>query len=146
MGALGFGRDRQDAFRDTIRAPGPGGAAPQFSLAFLRTCADCVVLLTREGRISFVSESARTRFGPAQGDLSGRDIWDLWPEEDAPLLRDAVARAAAGDMARFPIGARSGGKVRWDVVLSPIIDPDGRVETLMVVLRDKGANEASESG
>lgn len=114
----------------------------RFSLAYLRAREEFVFLLAPGGRITFVSDSVRARL-PVGDKLSGRDWWDLWPEAELPGQRAAVARAAAGEAVRATVPVPGDPAAHWDQTISPIHDSDGRVESLMVVLRESATGPES---
>ena len=117
----------------------PGRLTPQFSLAFLREASDPALLLTPDGRVSFLNDAACRLFGlPNVEAVNSRLIWELWPEaETAPVLEHAVANARTGDAVRFPAITGEGETERqWTVILSPVIDPSGVVGSVFCLVQD----------
>lgn len=125
-----------------------GDAAPQFTLAFLRTCSDCVILLNPEARVSFINENGRALLGVrTEASLTGRHWWEVWPGDVEALLRHAVERGLAGEAVRFEIfapGVARGPRRWWAVTLSPIGNVDGAIESLLVVAQDITARKSRE--
>ncbi|GGL72942.1 PAS domain-containing protein [Wenxinia marina] len=111
--------------------------APAFSLAFLRASPDGVKLLNREGRVTFVSDTGLALMGLSdRRDVVGRQWWELWPEAAEPELRAAFGRAASGEIARLSADRDLAGTSRtWQVTLSPIVNADGAVESILAVTR-----------
>ena len=117
----------------------------RFSLAYLRGRRECVFLLTPGGRISFVSDSVRTRL-PNADRLAGRDWWDLWPEDTRDAQRGAVRDASRGNALCLRVAAPDGADgPDWEQTLSPIHNSDGGVESVLAVLRPP-AGQPGESG
>ena len=111
---------------------------PAFTLAFLRSSPDCVILLGREGRISFMSENGRAalEIEDMRG-LVGRTWWELFEDGHEAAPRDAVATALAGRLTRFTERWPTvrGNPATWDITVSPLVDGEGRVESILAVCR-----------
>ena len=116
-----------------------GPQTPAFTLAYLRASPDCVILLNPQGRITFMSENGREamEFDHLR-DVVGRPWWEMWPEDGAGTVERAVAAGAEGRMMRFQgdCPTAKGTSKTWDVTLSPIVNNDGRTESLLAVCRE----------
>ena len=115
-----------------------GDTTPAFTLAFLRSSPDCVILLGREGRISFMSDNGRRALEiEDMRDVTGRTWWELFDDEAADQPRAAVQTALAGRLTRFTADwATAKGRPRtWDITVSPLVDAEGRVESILAVCR-----------
>ena len=116
----------------------PARLTPQFSLAFLRQAADPALLLTPDGRVSFLNDAACGLFGLATVEaVNGRLVWELWPDADArPVLEAAVDNIRDGDAVRFPAITGDGeDERRWTVILSPVIDSEGSVASIFCLVQ-----------
>lgn len=111
----------------------PGRLSPQFSLAFLRQASDPALLLTPDGRVTFLNDAACNLFGLERvEDVHGRQIWELWPDpEAAPVLKHALKGVASGDAVRFPAISENGDEThQWMIILSPVIDAEGAISSV----------------
>lgn len=111
---------------------------PAFTLAFLRSSADGVLLLNSDDRVSFVSERGQVLLElGSPGPITARPWWELWPEEEQVRLRAALDRARDGATERLRGHCETlAGRLRhWDVTVSPVTNRAGEVESLMVILR-----------
>ena len=133
----GNGQGMTDADRDALEVLGE--ATPAFTLAYLRACDDCVLLANPEGRVTFISENGRRALEAAGiGALVGRDWWDLWPDDLRAQMRESFARAKAGGLVRFTAAmpTRTGAPRDWDTTIAPLVNAEGRTESLLVIMRD----------
>ncbi|HVI98517.1 MAG TPA: PAS domain-containing protein [Sphingomonas sp.] len=100
---------------------------------------DCIKLLDATGRIEFVNRQGAVVMELREpAELVGRLWLDRWPEESRPKIAEALARAQAGEHARFsaarprPDGSRSW----WDVTVSPIMSDAGALTHYLTIARD----------
>jgi len=120
--AIGAARER-DAFLDSI----------------ILHSRDCIKILDLDGRLRFMSEGGRRLLHIR--DLSkylGMGYDSFWEGSDRQTTQEAIALAREGEVGRF-LGycpTEDGEPRWWDVVISPILGPDGRVERLLAVSRD----------
>lgn len=121
------------------------------SEAFLRSVLeaslDCIKVLDLDGRTLFMNGSGVRLFEAANfAELEGREWAALWPASAQPLVREAVATAAAGRPVRFEAACPTlrGTPKWWDNAIAPIPGPDGRPERLVCVSRDVTARKRSE--
>ena len=72
-----------------------------FVRGILAASPDCVKVLSAEGRLEYMNERglATNQLGSLE-DVLGQQFADLWPEGERAKIRDAVRRAAAGEIAR----------------------------------------------
>ena len=131
----GSGKDHPDA--DAIEVL--EDLTPAFTLAFLRASPDCVLLLGREGRISFLSDNGRRALEIEDlRDVVGRTWWELFDDDEARRPRTAVEAALDGRTSRFTgtWPTSLGRPMTWDITVSPLADGDGRVESILAVCRE----------
>ena len=125
-----IGSDGDDRSQDKTL---PAQVSPQFSLAYLREAKDAAMLLTCDGRVSFLNDAACALFDLGAVDaVKGRLLWELWPDLDAEnVLKEALSAATKGDAVRFPaVTDRDGESTQWDVILSPVTNADGVIESV----------------
>jgi len=96
-----------------------------------------VSVLTPDGALIEVNESALAVGGLAREDVIGLKIWDTYwwshDEEAADRVRDAVRRAAAGEVIRYDETVRSvdDGRMCVDFSLVPVRDESGEIAFLI---------------
>ncbi|MXQ06484.1 PAS domain-containing protein [Alphaproteobacteria bacterium GH1-50] len=116
----------------------PTKLEPTFSLAFFRRCLDGAVILNSDGRVGFINDAACSSLGlKGLGDVVQRRWTELWPEEAEEPLTEGMRRVLSGDAVRLAgLQAKSG---KFDMLMSPIMNKDGQVESLLAVLFPSGA-------
>ena len=109
-------------------------AADVLTSIFLHSC-DCIKLMTLDGKLEYVSDSARGALGLATtADAVGRNWPAMWPEEQRPALQEALASAARGESAQFQGTTGEGAaQQHWDVAISPVRGADGIVTRLIAI-------------
>lgn len=110
-----------------------------FMRSVLAASDDCIKIIALDGTLTFMSEGGqRTMEVSDFNAISGCPWPDFW---EGPGNLDAIAAleaARAGKSARFqgPANTAAGNPRFWDVQVSPIIGPDGVVESILSVSRD----------
>lgn len=115
------------------------GRVPGFSIAVMRDHAGCILLLTPSGRISFLNRAGRALFEVDDlSQLAGRDWWEMWPPENHDMVRLAVSRAAGREPVSFEAVCPTlrGRRLWWDVKVTPLVNGEGAVESLLVNMTD----------
>ena len=100
---------------------------------------DCVKILDLDGVITFVNHGAVLVLNLcAPSDMVGVYWPDVWQERGRALALDAIEAARAGRTSHFQdyVETTDGRKRLWDVVVAPILGPDGRPERILGVSRD----------
>lgn len=98
-------------------------------------------LLQPDGTLLEANQAALQFAGVSLDDVSGRPFWDTpwWAGDELrqARLRDAVARAAAGEFVRYAVGnnGRDGRRI-VDFSLRPVRDGNGEVRQLIAEGRD----------
>jgi len=118
-----------------------------FNRRILSSSNDCIKVLSLDVRLESMSPGGLEvmeidDFGAIRG-----AYWpDLWGSEERPLVEEAVAEALAGRTGRFEGFCHTGRGTlkRWDVIVSPITDEDGRIEKLLSISRDVSAQHAAQ--
>jgi PAS domain S-box-containing protein len=96
-----------------------------------------VGLLDLDGVLLEANAPALHAGGISRKSVIGKNFWDApwWTHDPAEVVRlkDAIARAAKGEIVRYDVVARMAGDTRMDVdfMISPVRDGEGRV-TLLV--------------
>jgi PAS domain S-box-containing protein len=121
----------------------------EFNRSIIESSSDCIKVLDIEGRLQFMSRGG-------QEILKIKDInqylnmsyENFWKGSDYQAAREAIEKARQGKVGRFSgyCPTADGTPKWWDVVISPINGPDGRVDRLLAISRDiterKKAEEA----
>lgn len=100
---------------------------------------DCIKVLDPNGIILSINNAACRKFGIERPDEVVGRAWDgLWCEDRSSQVRDALATARLGRVARFtaPIPHEDGSLRWWYVVISPVFAPDNRLVQLVAVSHD----------
>jgi PAS domain S-box-containing protein len=108
---------------------------------------DCVEVLDGKGRLLLLNAECCRVLGI--GDRAARlnEPWvDSWAREECEKAAEAIATALSGKSAKFESTGRTGteGRKCWDVIVSPILGPDGSPFKLLCVSRDITARRQEE--
>ncbi len=109
-----------------------------------------VAVLDADGTLREVNRTAVEPAALTRDDVIGRPFWDApWWSHDPEVrdrIRDAVARAAAGERVREDVHARSGvaSTVTVDLQVSPLRDADGTIAMLIACGVDVTERERTE--
>jgi diguanylate cyclase (GGDEF)-like protein/PAS domain S-box-containing protein len=109
------------------------------SRSMLEASADCIKLLSLEGRIEFMNAPGmRAMEIDDFAMIEGKPWCSLWPGEGKAEAVEAVRQASAGETARFnAFRPTAHGAYRWwDVVVTPIMGSRGKVRQLLAISRD----------
>lgn len=110
-----------------------------FAQSLLDSSTDCIKQLGLDGRLQSINQRGLDVMGtndPAT--LQGQPWTSFLGPAEARVAEAALDRARAGQVARCQIELQTfQGELRWtDVVVSPIRQPGGPVESLLVISRD----------
>lgn len=100
---------------------------------------DCIKVLDREGRLTFMNCNGRQAMEVDDfGTIAGCRWPELWPADAQAAVAEAVAEAAKGKSSRFEAfcPTAKGTPRWWDVSVSPILSASGEVEALLSSSRD----------
>lgn len=114
-------------------------ASEEMLAAVLDQSVDCIKVIGPAGTLDFMNRNGRCAMEIDDFALvAGKYWWELWPEESAALVRDAVERARAGEASRFEAfcPTAKGNPRWWEVSVSPLRDRDGALQGLVSVSRD----------
>lgn len=107
--------------------------------AVLDQSADCIKVIGPDGTLDFMNRNGRCAMEIDDFTLvAGRLWWELWPEDTRPAVREAFARASAGEQVRFEAfcPTAKGTPRWWDVSVSPLRDAAGALQGLVSISRD----------
>ena len=108
-------------------------------VSVLRHSPDCIKVIEAGGRLGFMNANGLVAMQIDDYEaVLGAEWATLWPQETQDVVRDAVERGFAGKATRFEAACPTArGEARWwDVSVSPVEGPDGRIERLVSVSRD----------
>lgn len=111
---------------------------------FAHSC-DCIKLLTLNGRLEFVSDSAVDAMGLAStADAIGRSWPSLWPAGEGPKIEAAIARAAGGESVRIEASTGEDANARhWEVAISPVRGAAGALTHILAISTEVTAHVAA---
>ncbi|MBL6081123.1 PAS domain S-box protein [Belnapia sp. T18] len=112
----------------------------------LESSADCLKLLTTDGRLTFMNGPGLCTMEIEDfGSVRGEEWVSLWPEGEREKIRAALADAAAGRVGRFRgfCATARGTPKWWDVQVTAVPGADGRPELLLASSRDVTEGERS---
>ena len=111
----------------------------QFSRTIIEASPDCVKLLDIDGRLISMNENGQRLLEIEDpGPWTGKSWTEFWPEETHALVTAAVDSARRGESRRFQAfgPTRKGTPRWWDVIVTPVRDPHGRLTHVLSVSRD----------
>jgi diguanylate cyclase (GGDEF)-like protein/PAS domain S-box-containing protein len=125
----------------------PAADAKQLLHGILESSRDCIKVLDLSGRLEFMSEAGRRSLEIDDvATVIGANWLTPWVDSHRDLAAHALDEARAGRSSRFEGVHPTARGVRkwWDVVASPIIGADGKIERLLVISRDITERKASD--
>jgi diguanylate cyclase (GGDEF)-like protein/PAS domain S-box-containing protein len=108
---------------------------------------DCVKLLNPHGRILYINRNGARAMEIEDPDaVLGRKWDDFLPEKARKRFRAALKKALQGGVGRFSEACptQRGKKKWWDVVISPVVGPDGNITKLVAIARDVTERKSAE--
>jgi PAS domain S-box-containing protein len=105
--------------------------------AMLDASPDCIKVLTPEGLLIALSKSGCHALGLKPSEVSGVAWIQRLPQPVHDAAYEALAAAAGGTPSRFAGYSEGSGIVTfWDNLLTPVVDPNGNVDSIVCVSRD----------
>ena len=105
--------------------------------AMLDATPDCIKLLGADGNLAMMNRTGCIALNVDKHGPFAMPWIPLLPEDIQAAGRAALARAAAGQNARFPGRSETdAGTLFWDNLLTPMIGADGEVHQILCVSRD----------
>lgn len=111
----------------------------EFLRSMIESSRDCIKVLDLDGRLLSMNSGGQRQLEIADLTPLLNTSWvDFWRGADREAACNAVAAAAAGNTGTFEgcCPTRTGVPKWWDVIVTPILDPAGKPETLLAVSRD----------
>jgi PAS domain S-box-containing protein len=114
-------------------------ASEEFNRRVIASSHDCINVLDLEGRLLSMSPAGQQRLAIKSFSAVRGSPWaDFWKGEHHEAARTALNEGRAGRVGRF-VGfwpSQDGTPLWWDVLVTPILGPDGRPERLLASSRD----------
>jgi hypothetical protein len=105
--------------------------------AMLDATPDCIKVVSVDGKLLTMNRAGCLALNVPENSGFGMPWLPLLPEDVHPAGTEALRKAAAGQSARFPGKSISpGGTTYWDNLLTPLIDVNGVVLSILCVSRD----------
>jgi formate hydrogenlyase transcriptional activator len=124
--------------------------AEEFQRRLVACIQDCVQMLDLEGRLLWMNEGGMQALEISDWGAFVNSSWiRFWEGEYAKSAQAAVEAARKGGISRFTgyFATTATKQPRWwDVVVSPIRNPEGKPERLVAVSRDVTEHKRSEKG
>jgi PAS domain S-box-containing protein len=111
----------------------------EFAQRILQSSPDCVLILDLGGRVLEINKPAREMLEVDHLKRVKHKIWrDMWPPESRKALQVALDKATCGTISRFEgFCPTFKGTPKWfDVMLAPVVGPDGQVSRVIASSRD----------
>lgn len=108
-------------------------------LGLLDQSDDCIKILDANGRLRFMNCNGKQAMEIEDfAAVEGRDWTVLWPDEARELVARSISEAKAGRLSRFEAYCPTvkGTRRWWEVTVSPIQSPDGKVAAILSTSRD----------
>ncbi len=113
--------------------------------AMLDATPDCIKVVSVDGRLLTMNRAGCLALNVPEDSAFGMPWLPLLPEDVQPAGAMALRDAANGKSARFPGRSVSPGSVQyWDNLLTPLVDTDGRVLSILCVSREVTAQRQLE--
>ncbi|MDQ8700556.1 PAS domain-containing protein [Hyphomicrobium sp. LHD-15] len=112
----------------------------------LNASVDCIKMIERDGTLSQMNKAGCVALNVSEETGFGMEWLGLLPEEVHSIGKLALAEALAGKSARFPgVSKLPNERPRyWDNMLTPLMNEDREVESILCVSRDVTAQRESE--
>lgn len=101
---------------------------------FAHSC-DCIKLLSLDGRLEHVSDSAMDAMGLADPEQAVGKRWAaFWADSERPKIEAAIVTAANGESVRVEAATGEGGGARhWEIAISPVRGAEGALTHLLAI-------------
>ena len=99
---------------------------------------DCVKVLDLEGRLLAMNANGAAALCFNSPEERRGTLWpEWWPDETQPVTREAVERAAGGEVSRFTASFRiRGSETWWESLVAPVLNGDGKPFRLVAMSRN----------
>jgi PAS domain S-box-containing protein len=119
----------------------------EFNRSILESSVDCVKVLSLDGNLLSMNAPGLCIMEIDEfSDFQGRRWSDFWTGEGHAKALRAVESARNGEIGRFQGYAETakGTRKYWDVIVSPILDEDGKPKQILSVSRDISQQKSNE--
>ncbi len=119
----------------------------EFNQRMLGSIQDCIKVLDLNNTLLYMSPNGQRALELDNvEDFLGTSWLELWHGADTPDARRALQRAKDGEMGHFQesLATAKGTPKFWDVWVTPMLDPEGEPEKLLLVSRDITAQKRRE--
>ena len=112
-----------------------------FNRSVLESSPDCIKIIDKNGRIEFMNENGMNLLEINNiTEVKERFWWDMWEQDDKPMIKNAVTKALNQEKVHFQASANTakGTPKWWDVIVLPLRVEEGssNIERLLTVSRD----------
>ena len=112
-----------------------------FNRSIIESSPDCIKIIDEHGRIEFMNEKGLCLLEMDDiAQAKNKYWWDLWEEQDKPMIKNAVAKALVQEKVHFQASGNTikGNTKWWDVIVLPLKTNEGtkKIEKLLTVSRD----------
>jgi PAS domain S-box-containing protein len=111
----------------------------EFTRKILESSQDCIKILDLEGRLLYMNNGGQELMEIDDFTAIDRQYWiELWQGDEVASADDTLITAKAGGVGRFEgcCATAKGALKWWEVVVTPILNPEGRVERILSISRD----------
>lgn len=111
----------------------------EFNRQVLENTTDCITVLDLDGLLEFMNPGGMRVMEIDDFNPFRHCPWpELWQGEQRQKAKDAIAAAAAGGVGHFegPAETAKGNLRWWEVLVTPILDEDGKPRRLLSISRD----------
>ena len=111
------------------------------SKSILENSPDCIKIIDKEGKVKFMNGRGLCLLEIEDfEEVENKYWWDLWEQEDKPLIKNAVATAVKKEKVHFQASSKTakGNLKWWDVIVLPMENNSAtnEVDQLLTVSRD----------
>jgi PAS domain S-box-containing protein len=111
----------------------------EFTRRILESNQDCIKVLDKDGCLLYMNNGGQLLMEIDDSATIVNKSWsELWQGNEAAQIEQALATAQAGNIGKFEgyCPTAKGLPKWWEVIVTPILDADGRVEQILAVSRD----------
>jgi PAS domain S-box-containing protein len=111
----------------------------EFNRTVLESNPDCLKVIDKQGRIQYMNYNGQCLMEIDDFKKIKNKQWsELWGEENVDLVKKSIEKALSGENVQFIAQtATAKGKLKWwDVMVSPVNNPNGEVKEILSISRD----------
>jgi PAS domain S-box-containing protein len=111
----------------------------EFTRRILESNQDCIKVLDKDGRLLYMNNGGQLLMEIDDFTTIANHSWsELWQGNEAAQIENALITAQAGNIGKFEgyCPTTKGLPKWWEVIVTPILDADGRVDQILSVSRD----------